>query len=417
MKKIHTLVFVFLISLSIFGLSGVQVKANSDPTISLSPISGRVGSTVTVSGSGFAANSALSVTFDGSQVSLSGTTTTDGSGNVPSGVTFTVPASSGTGSQPVVVTDASSNSGSATFTVYTQYLVSACYSTSDSSTPSAPVVLSGTSLGLPFNTTLTTSIQQVWLDDGSSWSVNSQIVAGSGTEQWTATSGTSGTVSSSTDLSPLYYHQYKVSFAVIGEGSTSPAGSNVWENAGSLFIRATPDAGYTFSSWSSSSGSITFNNANSASATATIEGTGAITALFATGNCNCTIVVTQSADGVITPGTTIVNYGGSQAFTITPNTGYSIASLTVDGNQVAAASSYVFTNVVGNHTITATFKLTSASTPQPTSVTVAPTSSQAPALAAMSQYLTVIGAVIVLGAVIIGLVIKRRKRPNIIVLK
>ena len=65
-----------------------------------------------------------------------------------------------------------------------------------------------------------------------------------------------------------------------GSGSTGPSGSNIWENAGSLSMTATPSAGYTFSSWSSSTGSITFNNANSASATATISGTGTITATF-----------------------------------------------------------------------------------------------------------------------------------------
>jgi len=326
----------------------MQVKAQSGPTISLSPISGHVGSTVTVSGSGFAANSAFSATFDGSAVTLSGTTTTDGSGNIPSGVTFTVPASA-VGGQPVIVTDASSNFGSATFSVYSQYQVAASYSTSDSTTPSAPVVLSGTSLGSPSYTTLTTSIQKVWLDAGSSWSVNSTIVAGSGTEQWIATTGTSGTVSSSTAVSPLYYHQYNVSFAVSGDGSTSPTGSSVWENASSLSITATPNTGYTFSSWSSNTGTITFNNATAASSTATINGTGTITANFA----------------INTP-------------TSTPT-----PTLTV--------------------------------TPTP-AATHAPTSSQTPVLAMMGQYLPVIAAAIILGAVIIGLVIKRRKKPNIIVL-
>jgi hypothetical protein len=75
--------------------------------------------------------------------------------------------------------------------------------------------------------------------------------------------------------------QYQITFAVNGDGSTSPTGSNVWENSGSLPITATPNSGYTFSSWSSNTGSITFDNVNSASATATISGTGTITATFA----------------------------------------------------------------------------------------------------------------------------------------
>ncbi|MGD0451800.1 MAG: hypothetical protein ABSA79_12195, partial [Candidatus Bathyarchaeia archaeon] len=86
------------------------------PNITLNPTSGKVGSTVTVTGTGFAANSLLSATFGGSSVTLSGTHTTDGSGNLPSGMTFTVPASIA-GAQQVVVTDASSNNDFATFTV------------------------------------------------------------------------------------------------------------------------------------------------------------------------------------------------------------------------------------------------------------------------------------------------------------
>ena len=65
-----------------------------------------------------------------------------------------------------------------------------------------------------------------------------------------------------------------------GSGSTSPAGTNVWEDAGSLGISATANSGYSFSTWSSNTGSITFNNANSASTTATISGSGIITSNF-----------------------------------------------------------------------------------------------------------------------------------------
>jgi hypothetical protein len=60
---------------------------------------------------------------------------------------------------------------------------------------------------------------------------------------------------------------------------------------------------------------------------------------------------------VISPGTTSVNYGGSQTFTITPSTGYSIASLTVDGSPVLVAPSYTFSSVQVAHTITATYSI------------------------------------------------------------
>ena len=101
----------------------------------------------------------------------------------------------------------------------TQYKVTASYSTSDGSTPSANVVLSGTSLGAASSTTLKTSPQTVWLDAGTGWSVNSPIVASSGTTQWIATSGTSGTVTAAVTITPLYYRQFKVAFTQSGVGS------------------------------------------------------------------------------------------------------------------------------------------------------------------------------------------------------
>src|SRR5208337_1994773 len=80
-----------------------------------------------------------------------------------------------------------------------------------------------------------------------------------------------------------YTTQYQVSFAVspTGAGTTSPSGTNVWTNAGSLSISVTANTGYSFSSWSSSTSSITFASSSSASTTATIHAPGTITANFA----------------------------------------------------------------------------------------------------------------------------------------
>ena len=54
-------------------------------------------------------------------------------------------------------------------------------------------------------------------------------------------------------------------------------------------------------------------------------------------------------------GSVTVNHGANQTFTITPNTGYSIANVRVDGSSQGAISSYTFNNVTANHTISATF--------------------------------------------------------------
>ncbi len=71
-----------------------------------------------------------------------------------------------------------------------------------------------------------------------------------------------------------------------------------------------------------------------------------------------TITATAGPNGTISPsGAVVVNSGANQSFTITPNTGYHILDVLVDGASVGALASYTFTNVTANHTISATFAI------------------------------------------------------------
>ena len=64
--------------------------------------------------------------------------------------------------------------------------------------------------------------------------------------------------------------------------------------------------------------------------------------------------------GSITPsGTVTVKRDDSASFTITPDSGYKIADVLVDGTSVGAVSSYTFDKVTANHTIEVTFQLAS----------------------------------------------------------
>jgi hypothetical protein len=73
-----------------------------------------------------------------------------------------------------------------------------------------------------------------------------------------------------------------------------------------------------------------------------------------------TLTATSGTNGTITPaGTTTINYGISQTFAITPNTGYKIKDVLVDGISIGAVSTYTFTNVTANHTIEAVFEINS----------------------------------------------------------
>jgi len=69
-----------------------------------------------------------------------------------------------------------------------------------------------------------------------------------------------------------------------------------------------------------------------------------------------TITASAGSHGSISlSGTITVNQGSDKSFTITPDTGYQIDDVLVDGSSVGAVSSYTFTNVTQNHTIYATF--------------------------------------------------------------
>jgi hypothetical protein len=72
-----------------------------------------------------------------------------------------------------------------------------------------------------------------------------------------------------------------------------------------------------------------------------------------------TIVASAGPGGTIGPsGNVSVACGGSQAFIITPDAGYAIGDVLVDGASVGAVASHGFTNVTAGHTIAASFTAT-----------------------------------------------------------
>ncbi|MCX6345305.1 MAG: DUF6055 domain-containing protein [Armatimonadetes bacterium] len=82
-------------------------------------------------------------------------------------------------------------------------------------------------------------------------------------------------------------------------------------------------------------------------------------------NAAYTITASAGTGGSITPsGAVLVSGGSNQAFTIAANGGYSIAGVTVDGVNQGSITSYTFSNVTANHTISATFTANSRSIPQ-----------------------------------------------------
>ena len=114
-------------------------------------------------------------------------------------------------------------------------------------------------------------------------------------------------------------------------------------------VTAVPTEGYHFGQWSDGSTSNPRTDTN-------VTGPVNVTATFAIDTY--TITATTGSGGSITPvGSVSVNHGASQSFTITPSSGYHIVDVLVEGSSVGAVSSYTFTNVTANHTISASFAI------------------------------------------------------------
>ena len=209
-----------------------------------------------------------------------------------------------------------------------------------------------------------------------------------------------------------------------GTVTSSPAGISCGPGCSADFISGTaviltasPDAGSTFSGWSgdcigTGACTVTMDTAKSVTATFSLlpvngvcgsaDGqtfTSAPTAnlcsagtasdvtgsgpwnwtcigLYGGGTASCSASITSFAistsvtdgtGGTITSSTSMVPYGGSVTFTITPDTGYTLNGLTDNGASVNAVEdpsgtfTYSINNVTADHTVIATFAVAAAS--------------------------------------------------------
>ena len=120
-KKIIFIIYLIFCLSTVFAAAHVAF-ANPSPSILLSPSNGPIGTQVTLSGNGFAANSIVTIEYDGNTVSTSPSTiTTTSTGTFTA--TFIVP-SSPAGSNKVTATDSYGNTASATFTIVPSIYIS-----------------------------------------------------------------------------------------------------------------------------------------------------------------------------------------------------------------------------------------------------------------------------------------------------
>jgi hypothetical protein len=68
-----------------------------------------------------------------------------------------------------------------------------------------------------------------------------------------------------------------------------------------------------------------------------------------------TITAIVNGSGTVSPsGSVLVSNGADQSFTITPDSGYSLVELSIDGTSVGISNNYTFNDVITDHTIIAT---------------------------------------------------------------
>ena len=170
------------------------------------------------------------------------------------------------------------------------------------------------------------------------------------------TSYTFNSVSANHTISVTFaINVYTITASAGANGSITPPGAVGVSFGGSQAFTMTPATGHHVLDVlvdGASVGAVTSYTFNSVSANHTISVTFAIN-LYA-------ITASAGANGSISPsGAVAVPHGGSQAFTVTPDAHYHVTGVKVDGSPIGAVLGYTFSNVIGNHTIAATFGIDS----------------------------------------------------------
>ena len=151
-----------------------------------------------------------------------------------------------------------------------------------------------------------------------------------------------------TDVKPTY----KITASASGGGTITPSAEVSVRQGESVTFTMTPDSGARLLRVLVDGRNIgvrtsyTFTNVRAAHT---------IQAVFY--KSSYSITASASTGGTISPsGTRNVTYNGSQSYAITPNSGYQVSQVLVDGTDVGAVRTYRFSNITDDHTIQAEFE-------------------------------------------------------------
>ncbi|MCP4048625.1 MAG: hypothetical protein GY732_21825, partial [Gammaproteobacteria bacterium] len=134
-------------------------------------------------------------------------------------------------------------------------------------------------------------------------------------------------------------------------GSITPSGSITVAQGDNRSYTIIPDSGYHVADVlvdGQSQGVVTSYTFSNVSANHSISATFSMNTF--------TVTASAGSHGSITPsGSITVAQGGNQPFTITPDAGYHVSDVLVDGQSQGAVTSYAFSNIAANHSIVASF--------------------------------------------------------------
>ena len=168
------------------------------------------------------------------------------------------------------------------------------------------------------------------------------------TSTWDKTPGFA--VEKNTDVHAVYTPiSYGITYHLDG-GTNSPNNPETYTVEDTFPLEAPTKQGYAFTGWTSDG-----ETEPKLAVTIPVSTTGR---LVFTAHWEEVATITATADehGKIDPaGTITVPKGESKTFTITPDSGYYIKDVLVDGKSVGAVSTYTFKEVVADHTIHAAF--------------------------------------------------------------
>ena len=153
---------------------------------------------------------------------------------------------------------------------------------------------------------------------------------------------------------PDVLQTFTITASAGGNGSISPIGTVSVTEGQSKAFTISPQSGFHIDGvlvdgvFKGTTSTYTFNN---------LSASHTIYATFASNPVpSYTIAASAASHGNINPqGNVTVNEGNNQNFSITPDTGYHIADVRVDGYSVGARANFEFPNVTEGHTISASF--------------------------------------------------------------